>query len=88
MVNVDYFVLVLIDELARQDLHVPGEHDKVDVILVQDLELTALFFLLGFLGDRGVVVIDVEPLGNRAEQLMVADNDRDRDLPLVRFPAG
>lgn len=63
------------DHGRADDLHVAGEHDRVDALLFEQFDLGGLLLELVFLGDREVVEGDVEALGRRAEGVVVGHNE-------------
>src|SRR5882762_8628930 len=48
VVNVYYSISIMYNYLLTDDLHVPGQHDQIDLVACQQLEFFPLLFLLIF----------------------------------------
>ena len=87
--DVDDPVRPRVGERRREDLHVAGQHDEVDAVLVEQGRLHLC--LLGRLGVRGhgqVEELDAEPRGDVGVVGVVADDEGDVDGQLAGAPAG
>ena len=87
MVDVDDFISVIADEIVGENLHVPGEDDKFDLVLGQQLQLRPLLFLLVVAVDRKEMEIDAELAGHRFKIGVIADNQGDFHIDLFGFPS-
>ena len=76
MVNVDHAVVIQLDELRRDHLHVPREHHEVDVMRVQQLNDPRLGFRLVFAADGNAEKRDAELLRDVFEIRMIRDDKR------------
>ena len=72
---------------GREDLHVAGEHDELDAVLLGQLEDLALLLGLGLLGDGQVVELDAVGLGERLKGRVVGHDERDVDGELTGLGA-
>lgn len=72
---------------GRQDLHVAGEDDELDAVLLDELEHLRLLLGLGLLGDGQVVELDAVALGEGAVLGVVGDDDGHLDVQLARLHA-
>lgn len=87
--------VVDVDDLAahggaqrgREDLHVAGQDDELDVVLPDQLQDLALLRGLGVLGDGQVVELDAVAPGQRLKVRVVRDDDGDVDAELARLGA-
>lgn len=87
--------VVDVDDLAahggaqggREDLHVTGEDDELDVVLLDEVEDLALLGGLGVLGDGQVVELDAVALGQGRKVGVVGDDDGHVDAQLARLSA-
>lgn len=70
-------------ELGRQDLHVAGEHNQVNVVLGGQLEDLAFLLGLGGCGHWEVVEGDVVGCGERREVGVVGDDQGDLNAELT-----
>lgn len=87
VVDVDYLAGHDLAKLGREDLHVAGQDDKLDFVLLDQLEDLRFLLLLGILVDRQVVEFDAVALGESLELRVVRDDDRDLDAELLGLVA-
>ncbi len=88
VVDVDHAFRHGFDEVRRQDLHVTGEHDQVDVLLAQQGELAGFGLHFRCASDRNVLEPNTETARDVLEVRVVADDDRNVHGPLSGLPAG
>lgn len=69
----------------RQDLHVAGQDDQLNVVLPHQLEDLALLLRLGVLGDGEMVELDAVAPGQGLELGVVRHDDGDLDPQLARL---
>lgn len=74
-------------ERRRKDLHVAGQDDELNIVLLDQLKDLALLLDLGILGDRQVVELDAVALGQRLEVGVVGDDDGNVDAELAGLGA-
>lgn len=75
VVDVDDPALPLVDKLRRENLHVTGEHDEIDVMLGEQFTLFRLRLGLVVSLDRHVHKRQIESLGDRSQRLVVRDDE-------------
>ena len=73
----------LLYELRRQDLHVSGENDQIDVARNEELQLLRLGLSSRFRLYRNEVEIDSVELGQRFGFAMIADDHRNGAMKLT-----
>ena len=74
VVNVDDPVGISARELRAQDLHVPSQHDQIDMIVCEQLKFFLLLFLFIFGVDRKHVERDAKAFRHGLQVRMVADH--------------
>lgn len=74
-------------ERGREDLHVAGQDDELNVVLLDQLKDLPLLLGLGVLGDGQVVELDAVALGQRRKVRVVGDDDGDLDAELAGLGA-
>ena len=77
--DVDGAARKLLAQPLRQHLHVAGEHDEVDALVLDQLGEAILLLLLGFGRHRQMVERDVVARRKLIEIAVVGDDGRDRD---------
>jgi hypothetical protein len=87
VVDVDYLAGHDLAQLWRQNLHVAGQDDELDLVLGDEVEDLRLLLLLGVFGDGQVVELDAVALGERLELGVVGNYDGDFDAELLRLVA-
>src|SRR6267154_95305 len=85
VVNVDDPVGKSARELRAQDLHVPSEHNQVDMIVCEQLKFFLLLLLLIFGPDRKHVERDTKALRHGLQVRMVADYERNASRQFSRY---
>src|SRR5207249_8344122 len=83
MVDVDHGTAGPCQEGPAENLHVPGKHNQLDWLALQQAQ--DLLFLHGFtlLRDRDDFERDLEQLGPHGAGVMIGNNHRDFDLQLA-----
>jgi len=83
VVDVDDVVRVRLYHPVADHLHVAGEHDEGDVLILEYLHLPGLNLGLVVGGDGKAVIRDSELLADVAKVFVVADDARNLDVPLA-----
>ena len=66
--------------VVRQHLHVPGEHDEVDVVRVDEIEQRAFGLGLGGCGHRHMMERDPRRFDEWSQIVVVRDHGRNLDV--------
>lgn len=70
-------------QLRRQDLHVPRQHDELNVMLLDEIQDLSLLLLLGVLVHGQMVKFDSIAFSQRPVVRVVADNDWNLNTQLL-----
>ena len=84
VVDVDHPALQPSAQVVGQDLHVPRQHDELDVELLDELEQPGLGLRLGRRRDGHVVERDAVEAGQRLERGVVGDDGDEVDREVLR----
>lgn len=87
VVDVDDLAAHGLAQHGREDLHVAGEDDELDVMLPDQLEDLSLLLRLGVLGHGQVVELDAVAPGQGLELRVVRHDDGHLDAQLARLGA-
>lgn len=87
VVDVDDFAAHGGAQGGREDLHIAGQDDELNVVLADQVEDLALLGGLGVLGDGQVVELDAVALGERRVVGVVGHDDGHLDAQLARLGA-
>ena len=82
MVYIDDAVRITTDELLGEHLHITGQDDEVHPVAIEDLKLALFHFSLVVARHRDMFKRDSELLSGYRQIGMVADDDRNVDIPL------
>ena len=81
--DVDNLPTHYLAKLRRQHLHVPSQHHKLDIMLLDEIQNLRLLLLLRVLVDGQVMELDPITLSQSLVIRVIADNDRDIDTKLL-----
>ena len=74
--NIDDFLLIASHELGGENLHIPGQHDELNLVFLEQSDL--LLFGSSLIGraDRNVMKGHVVEMGQLTSVFMIADHQR------------
>lgn len=88
VMDIENLVGKSVNETRRHDLHVTGQYDGVDAVLLHQRDVLRLHFSLGFRCHRRVNERDVKALRSGAKMLVIANDQRDIAGQLASFVPG